>query len=196
MNFTVLKIFNQESFGLTGPHYAVVTTLPEDLGGARRVIDVLPVSDESNPGDVAEGFKKAAESLPYRLNEDGGEIDFLSRDFKGSVIKTSTAYIPHRPVTGGDFTDALLGWLCWRARVSLWADRDRVVLSPADEEKLLRVHLANSVTEMEAVPPAKALTVYAATREGRRNNQSGAGQDDAQSAVSRKVPLTLGIGPV
>lgn len=144
MKFTVVSLFNHKSFGLEEPHYAVVADLPRRLGGGQRVLDVVPVSEGREPGELVKGYQEAARSLPYRCNEDGGgEIDFLSKDFKGKTYKQSTAFIPAKPLAGKGFPEALFDWMCWRARVKLWLHhQDRVVLPQNLQDRVLETTAA------------------------------------------------------
>ena len=177
MKFTVVKIFNPEAVGLPAPHFAVLATLPADLGGEQRVIDVLPVASEKTPADILEGYQAAFESMPYRTNDAGGEIDFMGRDFNGAVRKQNTMYLPAASATGKTFPESLIDWMCWRARVHLWvSQQDRVALPVQDEQRLLRTlvepqlqrdyvapRAAPSVPGDEVVRPARrALTMSAA----------------------------------
>jgi len=151
MKFTLVKVFNPASFGLNGDHYAVIADLPADLGGGRRVADLLCAVDVEDKQDVLKGFERAAAFMPYRRNQEGWEFDFLTEDRPGVVRLQSTAYVPEHPLTGGDVVDTYFHWMCWRARVGLWVShRDRVTVSAADEARLL-----------QALPTAKpAVPVY------------------------------------
>lgn len=164
MKFTLVKVFNPASFGLSGDHYAVVVDLPADLGGARRVADVLSAADVEDKRDVVKGFERAAAFLPYRRNQDGWEFDFLTEDRPGVMRHQGTMYVPARPLTGGDVVDTYFHWMCWRARVGLWVgSRERVALPPADEARLLRSVSSVSFKPVQAVYTQAPLTRPAAT---------------------------------
>ena len=164
MKFSLVKVFNPASLGLSGDHYAVVVDLPDDLGGARRVADVLSAPDAGDKRDVVKGFERAASFLPYRRNQDGWEFDFLTEDRPGVVRHQGAMHVPERPLTGGDVVDTYFQWMCWRARVYLWADsRERVSLSPTDETRLLRSISPVSFKHAQVVYAQAPLTRPAAT---------------------------------
>ncbi len=164
MKFTLVKVFNPSALGLNGDHYAVVADLPADLGGARRVADVLPAAEVERKQDVIEKFERAVSFLPYRRHQGGWEFDFLTEDRPGVVRHQGTMYVPERPVAGGDIVDTYFHWMCWRARVYLWAgSRERVALPLVDEARLLRSMSPVSLTPAQAVYAQAPLTRPAAT---------------------------------
>lgn len=141
MKFTVRTLFNPASFGLEGPHYAVVADLPADLAPRNAgpyVVDILPASEFKTAQDVKEEFEDCAKMMPYTVDELGVQVQFLTREHNGHVRQQCKGYFPHKAQTGQTPVDTYLGYMTFRARVGLWAEsRDRVVLSDADQDRVL-----------------------------------------------------------
>lgn len=141
MKFTVRTLFNPASFGLEGPHYAVVADLPADLAPKNPgpyVVDVLPANEFKSAQDVKDEFEDCAKMMPYTVDELGVQVQFLTRERNGNLREQCKGYFPHKAQTGTTPLDTYLEYMTFRARVGLWAEsRSRVVLSPEDQRRAL-----------------------------------------------------------
>ncbi len=162
MEFTVVKLFNHKSYGLDAPHYAVLAEMPENMGGHRRVVDLVAESEMESPEALCAAFSAVKSKMPHRVHDDGGgEIDFFGTDSKGCEFSQGTAHIPAKPVVGAGFEQSLLDNLAWRARASLWLESKKP--AALTQEKETRI-LETARTQPPLNMAAEKLALYETAR--------------------------------
>lgn len=136
MLLTLCPVFN-----LSAPHYAVIATLPEDLGSRVRVFDLLSQKEldeaQQTPQEMLQHFCDAARLMPYQSNDGGLIIRFLARNNDGTTRLQNTLYAPAIDASGQSGVDALAHWLCKRARIGVLEQDHRTAPTAAQEARIL-----------------------------------------------------------
>lgn len=128
-------------FNLSAPHYAVIATLPESLGGGVKVFDLLGQQEldeaRKTPGDMLQHFRDAARLMPYQCNDGGLIVRFLALNNDGTTRLQNTLYAPEIDASGCGCVDALAYWLCKRARIGVLEQDHRTAPTAAQESRIL-----------------------------------------------------------